>query len=165
MAVRHVSRTQAVAGALSLLGLVLLALMVLQSHSGGQTNVISQLERPATAPVAHVGPGPVSTSVAVSGYTVGVQIPSNRASRSQVVQVRLNDSAGPVNGATVTVSYSMPSMNMPSVLTTTLRAGAPGAYSSHEPALVMPGDWLLSLRITPSHGRPLSVALTDRMPG
>ena len=51
---------------------------------------------------------------------------SNLAARPQVVTLRLSRPSGPLDGARVTVSYSMPSMNMPSVLTTTLarRRGA-----------------------------------------
>ena len=65
----------------------------------------------------------------------------------------------------MTLSYSMPSMNMPSVLTRTLTAVGSGVYrSAPAPALEMPGDWLLSFRIQPAHGRSLAVALADRLP-
>lgn len=163
MALRHVSRAQITLAALSLLGLTWLALMALRSHPGGRSAVLAQIEKPASAPTATVGPGPVATSLEVAGYTAAVRIPVNRASDPQVVSVSLTGPSGRVEGARVTLSYSMPSMNMPSVLTTSLASRGGGVYSARAAALEMPGDWLLSFRITPAHGRALLVALADRM--
>lgn len=152
-------------GALGLLGLVWLGLMLTPPHPSGQTNVLGQLEKPAAAPVSRVGPGAVNTTVTLAGYSVGVRITSNLVSRSQVVTLGLTRSGRPVDGARVTLSYSMPSMNMPSVLNRTLTGAGSGVYhSSPAPALQMPGDWLLRFRIVPAHGRPLAVALADRPP-
>ncbi len=87
------------------------------------------------------------------------------ATRPQVVHLALSRGGEPVAGAHVTLSYSMPSMHMPSVLTRTLTAVSAGGYrSAPAPALEMPGDWLLSFRIQPAHGRSLAVALADRLP-
>jgi YtkA-like len=164
MALRHPSRTQIALAALSLLGLTWLALMMLRSHPGGRTSVLAQLEQPATAPVAHVGPGPINTTVTVAGYAVAVRTASNHASQPQLIALRVTGPSGPVDGARVIVSYAMPSMNMPSVLTSALHGHGGGGYSARVTALEMPGDWLVSFRITPAHGRSLHVALADRMP-
>ena len=165
MTLPRISRMQVTLGALGLLGLVWLGLMLTRPHPSGQTNVLGQLEKPAAAPVSRVGPGPVNTTVTLAGYSVGVRITSNLVSRSQVVTLGLTRSGRPVDGARVTLSYSMPSMNMPSVLTRTLTGAGSGVYhSSPAPALHMPGDWLLRFRIVPAHGRPLAVALADRLP-
>ena len=156
---------QATFGALALLGLVWLGLMLTRPHPSGRSNVVSQLQKPAAAPVTQVGPGPVDTTVTLADYSVGVRITSNLAARPQVVTLHLTHAGRPVDGARVALSYSMPSMNMPSVLTRTLAGSGAGVYhSSPAPAVEMPGDWLLSFRIVPAHGRPLAVALTDRLP-
>ncbi len=164
MALRHVSRTQLMLSTLGMLGLTCLALVTLQPRSGGRTDVLAQLQKPASVPAVRVGPGPVNTTVAVAGYTVALRTASNHAARPQLVTLRLSRPSGPLDGARVTVSYSMPSMNMPSVLSTTLPASGGGVYRARVTALEMPGDWLVSLRITPAHGRALLVAVTDRMP-
>jgi hypothetical protein len=164
MALRQISRTQLALAALSLLALAWLVLMTVRPHSGGRTTVLSQLEQPATAPVTHVGPGPINTTVTVAGYAVAVRTASNRASQPHLVSLHVTGPSGPVDGARVTVSYSMPSMNMPSVLSTGLHGRGAGVYRSRITALEMPGDWLVSFRITPAHGRTLRVALADRMP-
>ncbi len=163
MTLRHVSRAQIALAALSMLGLTWLALMTLRSHAGGRATVLAQVERPASAPTARVGPGPVRTTVTVGGYTAVVRIPVNRASAPQVLSLSLTGPSGRVTGARITASYSMPSMGMPSVLTTALAARGGGVYTSRAAAIEMPGDWLLSFRITPPHGRTLVVALADRM--
>ena len=165
MTLRRISGVQVTVGALGLLGLICLGLILTRSHPSGQTRVLGQLEKPATAPVTTVGPGPINTTMTVAGYSVGVGITSNLVSRSQVVRLNLTRAGRPVDGARVTLSYSMPSMNMPSVLSRILAGAGAGAYhSSPAPALEMPGDWLLRFRIVPAHGRPLAVALTDRLP-
>ena len=165
MTLRRISRVQVTVGAFGLLGLICLGLILTRSHQSGQSSVLSQLETPAAAPVSQVGPGPVDTTVRLAGYSVGVRITSNLAARPQVLTLRLTNAGRPVDGARVTLSYSMPSMNMPSVLTRTLAGSGAGVYhSSPAPAVEMPGDWLLSFRIVPAHGRPLAVALADRLP-
>jgi hypothetical protein len=165
MTLRRNLRAQVAVGALGLLGLICLGLILTRSHPSGQTSVLGQLEKPATTPVTTVGPGPVNTTMTLAGYSVGVRITSNLVSRSQVVRLDLTRAGRPVDGARVTLSYSMPSMNMPSVLTRTLTGAGSGAYhSSPGSALEMSGDWLLSFRIVPMHGRPLAVALADRLP-
>ncbi len=165
MTLRQISRGQLTAGTLGLIGLICLGLLLTRPHSSGQTNVLGQLEKPATAPVTAVGPGPVNTTTKLAGYSIGVRITSNLASRSQVVRLELTRAGRPVDGARVTLSYSMPSMNMPSVLMRTLNGAGAGAYhSSPAPALEMPGDWLLRFRIAPAHGRPLALAVADRLP-
>lgn len=149
---------------LSVIGLAWLTLMVVRPHSGGRTGVLTQLQRPASAPPARVGPGPVNAVVTVAGLTVAVHSPVNHAAQPQALSLHLTHVGAPVDGARVTVSYSMPSMNMPSVLTTTLHARGAGTYEMRSATLAMPGDWLLSVRIAPPRGRPVLVALADRMP-
>ncbi len=146
---------------LSLLGLTWLALMVTRSHPSGQTAVLSQLQKPAAAPLVRVGPGPVHTAVTLAGAQVGIDISPNHAAQPQRVRLTLT---GPLTGARVSISYSMPSMNMPSVLTAPLRPLGAGRYSARITPLVMPGDWLISFRIMPAHGRPLLVSVADQMP-
>ena len=164
MALAHLSRIQVTLAVLSLFGLASLAIMTLRPHDSGRTGVGTQLEKPAIVPAVRVGPGPVSTTTAIDGYTVAVRAASNHATRPQPLTVRLSSASGPADGARVTVSYSMPSMNMPSVLTAPLPAHGSGVYGARVKAMEMPGDWLISFRIVPAHGQPLTVPLTDRMP-
>src|SRR5438309_598470 len=148
MALRRISRTQFTLAGLSLLGLAWLMLMTLP-HDGGRTGVLTQLEKPATMPAMRVGPGPVNTTAAVGGYTIAVRAAANHAALPQLVTVRLGASSGPVDGARVTVSYSMPSMNMPSALSAALPARGRGVYGARLKAIEMPGDWLISFRHEP----------------
>ena len=163
MALSHISRVQLTLGLLGLLGLASLAVMTLAPRDGGRTGVVTQLEKPAIVPAVRVGPGPVNATTAVAGYTVAVRAASNHAAQAQRLNMRLTSASGPLIGAHVTVSYSMPSMNMPSVLTAPLPAHGGGVYGARVKAMEMPGDWLLSFRIVPAHGQPFVVALTDRM--
>jgi hypothetical protein len=164
MALAHISRIQVTLAVLSLLGLTSLAIMTLRPHDSGRTGVVTQLEKPAIVPAVRLGPGPLSATTAIGGYTVAVRAATNHAARPQPLTVRLSSASGPVDGARVTASYSMPSMNMPSVLTAPLPAHGSGVYGARVKAMEMPGDWLISFRIVPAHGQPLTVALTDRMP-
>jgi hypothetical protein len=69
-----------------------------------------------------------------------------------------------VAGAQVSVSFSMPAMDMWSGLTTQIPASGPGTYSATEPILGMPGVWQLRVTIN-ARGRPAtSLLVNDRLP-
>ena len=117
-----------------------------------------------TAPSAHTGPGPVSVSLARSGYSFRVRIAPNRAAVPNDFSAEVTRNGRPVRGADVTLRFDMLDMQMQS-LEYTLPEVRPGVYERSEPTLVMVGRWGLTLTVTPAHGAPASVVLLDRAGG
>lgn len=149
------------AGALlAVAALILIAGVI--SSTGTRSALMSQLQRPA-APgqlqsfSATVHSGPVRASL-----VLGV----NRASSPDRAHLTLTTSGGkPVTGARVTLSYSMPSMSMWRVYSSTLRpdAGKPGSYSATEGALGMAGRWRIAVTVDRAN-HVTRFEFTDRMP-
>ncbi len=115
-----------------------LAIGVAAATSGSGTSVYTQLQKPATfAP--HLSP--------------------NRASAPNRLTLQLPP------GARVTVSFSMPSMDMWNGFTTTLTETAHGTYTANVPVLGMPGSWRMQFRVAPRGGAPYTVNVDDRLVG
>ena len=117
-----------------------------------------------TAQSAHTGPGPVSVSLARSGYSFRVRIAPNRAAVPNDFSAEVTRNGRPVRDADVTLRFDMLDMQMQS-LEYTLPEVRPGVYERSEPTLVMVGRWGLTLTVTPAHGAPASVVLLDRAGG
>ncbi len=143
----------------------LLAVVGLAAAAGSQNRgtLLRQLRRPAILPAASVGPGRVERRLNVGGQAIVVRLTPNRAGQRDRLTAVLADDGLPMNGARVTVSFSMPAMNMWAGLRTQLTADGNGRYSAGEPVLGMPGVWQLRLEAIPVAGRPVSVVVNDRM--
>jgi len=117
---------------------------------------------PAAAAPLTVGPGPVATAVARDGHIVVLSIRPNRAFAWNTISLSIGRGRTALHGARVTLSFAMPAMAM-GTQTFVLREGAPGTYSYLGPALVMPGNWNLTLRAVPRHGPVFSALISDRV--
>ncbi len=156
----HPARVGALATAtLALLGAALLAL----AGTGSSTRLapVGQLPRSAIFSSTNIGPGPVSAAIPAGQFALHLRIAPNLAPADNTVSVWLVRHGQLVNGARVTVSYSMPAMKMGDVLTSTLSQRTPNTYSAREPALGMPGSWAMRLRVAPATGRPFTVTVND----
>jgi hypothetical protein len=142
-----------------------LAFVAMSARPSEQGAVLSQLERPAVSPVVAVGPGPVHTVLTAGSYGLAISLTPNRATQPAAVTVQLRQHGAALPGATMSVTYGMPSMNMPAVLTTDLRSLGGGAYASHQPEMAMAGQWTLHFTVRPPHAAAFSVTLADRMIG
>lgn len=114
--------------------------------------------------LGQVGPGKVVSTVNRDGYEIEIVVDPNRAAAPNTFELRLTRGGQPVEGASVTLLFSMLDMQMPSQeyqLTET----APGVYTRKAPALVMVGHWALNFSITPTHGLPFNVLVVDRAGG
>jgi YtkA-like len=149
------------------IALLLLAIAALALTAGGgvshRASVYGQLERPATFPATTVGPGPVRSTVQAGAYRVSIALSPNRARVRDHVAIALAQGGRPVNGARVSVTYSMPSMGMLNVFSGPLAQAAGGTYSAREPVFGMPGAWRLRFAVAPPGAAPFTVVINDRM--
>ncbi|HET7572148.1 MAG TPA: copper resistance protein CopC [Gaiellaceae bacterium] len=132
--------------------------------------VLTSLPPPAKAlahlgtPSAHTGPGPVSRTVTSNGYTLQVLVRPNRVGLSNDFAVRLLRDGRPVDGATVTATFTMLDMEMPTQSYVLAGRGS-GRYERQLPALVMVGRWALAYDVQPPQGAEFRVLLVDRANG
>jgi copper transport protein len=113
---------------------------------------------------AHVGPGPVSRTVAQGPYQLAVSVSPNRAALPNSFEVKITKNGKPLRNADVFLTFEMLDMQMQNQeyrLTET----APGVYSRAAPALVMVGHWGLNFNVTPKGGTPINILLVDRANG
>src|SRR5436305_3025371 len=88
--------------------LAILVVVVVSSNPPTRGSVLQSLKQPARYATAEVGPGPVKTVISARPYTVGIRMAPNRPALRNAVSLRLTDQSGPVPGARVTVTFSMP---------------------------------------------------------
>lgn len=124
-----------------------------------RSSLLRSLQQPARSAATSVGQ--LSRAVRVRDYTLALQMAPNRAAASNRLTVRLTDGARPVTGSRVTVSFSMPSMNMWDAYSSPLRRTGRGLYSATVPVLGMPGLWRLSVHVARPGSRALDVAVDD----
>jgi copper transport protein len=132
--------------------------------------VLSSLPPPAKAlgnlggkPV-HVGPGPVSKTFEVNGYTVQARVTPNRAAQPNTFSVSITRDGKPVTGADVTTTFAMLDMEM-GQQAYAFEEVSPGVYSHSAPALVMVGHWGMTVHVEPPGGKPFDIVLVDRANG
>jgi copper transport protein len=113
---------------------------------------------------ARVGPGRVATTLQKDGYTLQLLVAPNRAAAPNSFALRVSRHGRPVNGADVTVVFSMLDMEMPNQ-EYRLAETRPGVYSRRAPALVMVGHWGLTFTVTPQRGVPFSALVVDHATG
>jgi copper transport protein len=132
--------------------------------------VLSSLAPPSSAlakvqnVAAHVGPGPVTATVAKAPYKVQVQVTPNRAAVPNAFSLTLTRDGKPVPGAEVITKFDMLDMEM-GEQSYRLREQRPGVFSRSAPALVMVGHWGLQFEVTPPGGKPFVVTLLDKANG
>jgi copper transport protein len=132
--------------------------------------VLSSLAPPSSAlanvqnVAAHVGPGPVTATVAKTPYKVRVQVTPNRAAVPNAFSLTLTRDGKPVPGAEVITKFDMLDMEM-GEQSYRLRERRPGVFSKSAPALVMVGHWGLQFEVTPPGGKPFVVTLLDKASG
>ena len=114
--------------------------------------------------LARVGPGPISTVVARAGYSLEVRIGPNHAVAPNDFAVKLTRNGRVVTGASVTISFNMLDMQMPTQ-EYQLAEVSPGVYSRSTSALVMVGHWGLGINVTPKGGTPFSALVVDHATG
>ena len=114
--------------------------------------------------LAKVGPGPIATVVARDGYSLDLHVGPNRAAAPNVFAVRLTRNGRPVTGSSVTMSFNMLDMQMPTQQYQ-LAEVRPGFYSRSTSALVMVGHWGLVINVTPARGTPFSALIGDHATG
>ena len=116
------------------------------------------------AALERVGPGRVLSTVHVAGYALGLAVDPNRAAAPNRFTVELSKNGRPVRHASVTVSFAMLDMTMPTQeyeLTET----KPGTYTRAAPALVMVGNWGLTFHVSPPGGEPFTALIVDHASG
>jgi copper transport protein len=132
--------------------------------------VLSSLAPPAAAlakegsALAHVGPGRVASTVHKNGYTLQVLVSPNKAVTTNSFALKLTKNGVPVEGADVTLEFSMLDMQMANQ-EYQLKETSPGVYSHPAPALVMVGHWGLGFNVTPKNGQPFTAFIVDHATG
>jgi hypothetical protein len=121
------------------------------------------LEQPATPAKPTARTGALKATVRTGSYRLGLQVSPDRASVPNALSVRLTESGRPLNGAHVTVTFSMPEMNMWHVFTSRLTPGRHGTYAAVEPVLGMAGNWQLLVRVTRRDLRSTTFTVADPM--
>jgi copper transport protein len=115
------------------------------------------------APV-HVGPGPVSSNLQRSGYTVQARVTPNRAAQPNKFVVSIKRNGTPVTGANITTTFAMLDMEM-GQQAYAFKETSPGVYERSAPSLLMVGRWGITFHIEPPGGAPFDVVLVDRANG
>jgi copper transport protein len=113
---------------------------------------------------AHVGPGPVASTVEKAGYRLEIHVSPNRAAVPNDFALRLTRAGRPVRGADVVVRFAMLDMEM-GQQEYRLRETRPGVYTHAAPALVMVGHWGVSFDVRPAGRAPFAVLVVDRATG
>jgi hypothetical protein len=121
----------------------------------------SDVPRPAHVS-ARVGPGAIQATTHVHGYVITLRMAPNRASRPNPATVTLRAHGRPV-AARVSLTVAMLDMRMGEQLMGRFARTAPGRYRHRVPGFGMSGRWGLLLSIAPLHGRPVRLAIVDRM--
>ena len=111
---------------------------------------------------SRVGPGPVTALLRANGDELELRLTPNRAYRAGTLSVRVLKGGRPVDSAGVRARFTMLDMEMADV-STRLRRSGPGTWTGTVPALGMSGRWGLHLGVTPSHGRPFVVRISDHV--
>jgi len=114
--------------------------------------------------LAKVGPGRVASAVTRNGYTLQVLVSPNKAVAPNSFGLRLTRGGKAVDGANVTLTFSMLDMQMPTQEYQLAETG-PGVYTRKAPALVMVGHWGLSFTITPRGGQQFTALVVDQAGG
>ena len=127
--------------------------------------MLAQLSTPTVRARTVAGSTRTQWALTNGAYRVSLRITPNRASAHDTIALRLARHDRPVDGATVTVTYSMPAMNMWDAFTGSLPQTGGGAYRAREPVFGMAGAWQLRFRIVPNDGAPFTVRVADRMVG
>jgi copper transport protein len=132
--------------------------------------VLSSLAPPSKAlasvggAAAHVGPGPVSSTVKRNGYTFVFRVSPNKAAVPNSFAVAISRGGKPVTGADVVTTFEMLDMEMGNQAYR-LQEDTPGVYRHAAPALVMVGHWGLVFNVTPRGRAPFDVLLVDKATG
>jgi copper transport protein len=132
--------------------------------------VLSSLPPPSKAlaqighAAAHVGPGPVTSSVKRNGYDLQFHVTPNRAAQNNDFTLSVKRNGQPVTGVGVTATFAMLDMEM-GQQAYALKETAPGVYSHSAPALVMVGHWALTFEVQPPGGQTFDVLLVDKANG
>ena len=148
-------------GVVVVLFAIMAAAAIASTHARGSG--VHHLQSPAATTSRRAGPGPIAAGLSVAPYWVQVLITPNRASVRNRVALAISRGDHAVTDARVTVTYSMPAMNMESVFTGPLRHDAHGGYGALQPVLGMPGAWEVRLKVTPRHARPFTVLIDDHL--
>lgn len=158
--ISHPRQTLTVLGAAAVL--LVGAIVATNGHST-RASVLAALQRPATMLNPPLGKTMLLGRVHRGAVSVVVRATPNRTSARNKLSVSLTAGRRPLEGAAVTVSFSMPSMNMWGGLTNHLISAGGGTYVADEPVLGMPGRWQLRVQVKPIAAHPFAVVIGDLM--
>jgi YtkA-like protein len=154
------------AAILSVIGVV--AVLGATASPDPRATLFSQLHRPAVAapasaptaaPQIRARHGHAILTLAGRAYIMDVS--PNLASARDRLALAVTAGGRPIAGATVTVAFSMPAMNMWRAFSVRLTPTARGAYVGTLPFVGMPGQWRLDVRVAlPGHA-PVAFAAAD----
>jgi copper transport protein len=114
--------------------------------------------------LGQVGPGKVVETLNRGGYQLQIVVDPNQVAAPNTFQLDLERGGKPVDGADVTLTFTMLDMQMPTQ-EYQLAETSPGVYTRKAPALVMVGHWGLDFTVTPKHGLPINALVVDRAGG
>jgi hypothetical protein len=132
--------------------------------------LLHQLQRPALASsvTAPTAPAPVRTQHGHAGLVLGgrnyaIVLSPNLATARDRLALTVSAGGRPVAGATVTVAFSMPAMNMWRAFSVTLTQTAAGPYVATMPFVGMAGEWRLDIRVAVAGYPPTAFAVADAL--
>jgi hypothetical protein len=137
--------------------------LAVTASSQPRSRLLAQLEQRATPAKSTVRRGELKAIVRSRSYRLGLQVSPNTASVPNALSVRLIEGGRPLNGAHVTVTFSMPEMNMWHVFTSRLIPRRDGTYAAVEPVLGMAGTWQLLVHVTRRDLRSTTFTVADPM--
>jgi hypothetical protein len=149
--------------ALAIAALSGIAALAATATSPTRHQLLGQLQRAATPARTGGATGFRAHRRAPAGVALTIALTPNRGSGVNRVWVRLSRRGRPLTGARIAVAFSMPSMNMWIVYSTSLAAAGAGRYGATLPVLGMAGRWRLEIGVVSSGGRRIRVAVTDRL--
>jgi hypothetical protein len=140
-----------------------IGILAVAASSQTRNGLLAQLEQPATPAKAAVGTGELKVQVGARSSRIALRVSPDRARVRNALSVRVTQRGRPLNGARVTVTFSMPAMDMWRVFTSQLSPTRNGTYAATEPVLGMAGTWRLNVHVTTLDLRSTSFAVNDRM--
>ena len=116
----------------------------------------------AGRPSLNAVPPPGSTT-ALGSLRYNLALAPNRASMANRLVLTLSAGGHPLSAATVTVTFSMPAMDMFNAFSLVAHPLTPGIFVATVPLVGMAGAWRLDIRVS-RPGRPAIVfAVADRL--
>lgn len=138
--------------------------------TGGRAKLLAALQRPVAPAAGSVRAYPAwpwgralrgRARLAVGNAVYALRVAPNRASVPNRLALAVSSAGRPVTGAAITITFSMPAMNMWQVFAVKLAATSRGRYLAKMPFVGMAGGWRLDVTVRRAGHRVTGFVVED----